>query len=62
MLKHRPSLSQAYTIGEFAALMGVVPKTVQRWIANGKLHAHKIGRVVRITDEDARAFLALHRY
>ena len=30
-----------YTIGEFAKLVGVVPKTLQRWDREGRLKAHR---------------------
>jgi excisionase family DNA binding protein len=62
MLKSRAPLSKSYKISEFADLMGVVPKTVHRWIAAGTLHAHRVNRLVRISEEDARAFMALHRH
>jgi excisionase family DNA binding protein len=44
-----------------AEALDVSPRTVRRWIANGDLIAHRINGVVRIAEDDLRAFLALHR-
>jgi excisionase family DNA binding protein len=45
------------TIDEFADLWGVSPRTIQRLIRSHALRAHRIGRLVRISDADAAAFL-----
>ncbi len=45
------------TIAEFADLWGISPRTVQRLIKSRALRAHRIGRLVRISDDDAAAFL-----
>jgi excisionase family DNA binding protein len=50
-----------YTIQEVAELLVVSPRTVRRWIANGDLIAHRPGGIIRIAEDDLRAFLALHR-
>jgi excisionase family DNA binding protein len=50
-----------YTIQQVAELLVVSPRTVRRWIANGCLIAHRPGGIIRIAEDDLRAFLALHR-
>jgi excisionase family DNA binding protein len=49
------------TIDELAELWGVSPRTVQRRIKSHALQAHRIGRLVRISDADAAAFLEENR-
>ena len=47
-----------YTIGEFAKLVGVVPKTLQRWDREGRLKAHRTVTNQRYyTDEDVAVVL-----
>ncbi len=46
---------------DFADHHGVSRKTVGRWIKSGILRAIRINKMVRITEEDAIAFLAVHR-
>ena len=58
---HGRALPKYYAIQTVAEALDVSPRTVRRWIANGNLIAHRVDRVVRITDADLRAFLALHR-
>jgi excisionase family DNA binding protein len=50
-----------FTIAEVSDRLQVSTRTVRRWIAAGELKAHKLGGVVRISDEDLRAFLAVRR-
>ncbi len=45
------------TIDELADRWGVSPRTVQRLINSGRLRKHRIGRLVRISDADAAAYL-----
>ena len=52
---------RAFSMDELADRWDVSTKTISRWIAAGKLRAHRIGRVVRISEEDALAFWATHR-
>jgi len=49
------------TIDELAELWRVSRRTVQRAIRSGALRAHRIGRLVRISDADAAAFLQDNR-
>ena len=50
-----------FTIAEVAERLGVSTRTVRRWIRAGDLVAHRFGEIVRISEKDLRAFLALHR-
>jgi excisionase family DNA binding protein len=50
-----------FTVDDIARQLNVSPRTVHRWIANHQLVVHRIGRAVRISDADLKAFLALHR-
>jgi excisionase family DNA binding protein len=50
-----------YTIAEVAEFMGNHERTVRRWIERGWLVAHRINRLVRISEPDFLAFLAAHR-
>ena len=50
-----------HTIDEIAELLNLSPRTVRRLIEAGALRAHRIGRLVRISDEDIAAFLAANR-
>jgi predicted site-specific integrase-resolvase len=52
-----------YTIGEFAKLAGVVPKTLQRWDREGRLKAHRTVTNQRYyTDEDLAIVLGLEKH
>ena len=53
----RGVIGKLRTIDELANLWGVSPRTVQRRIKSRALRAHKIGRLVRISDTEAAAFL-----
>jgi excisionase family DNA binding protein len=44
-----------------AEALDVSPRTVRRWIANGDLVVTRVHGVIRVADDDLRAFLALHR-
>ena len=54
-------LTKLRTIDEIADLWGVSPRTVQRQIESGALRAHRIGRLVRISESDAEDFLKQNR-
>lgn len=48
----------AYTPAEVAERLGVSTRTVQRLVANGRLHAVQLGpRTTRITDRALNTFL-----
>ena len=59
--RHQRDPMNFYTIAEVAELLAVTTRTIRRWIKAGDLVAHRMGGVVRIADDDLRAFLALHR-
>jgi excisionase family DNA binding protein len=54
-------LPKYYTIKAVAEAVAVSTRTVRRWIANGDLAAHRIHGVIRVSDSNLLAFLALHR-
>ena len=49
------------TIEQIADCTEASTRTVQRWIKQKLLIAHKIGGLVRISETDFQAFLAAHR-
>ena len=54
-------LPKLHTIKAVAEALDVSNRTVRRWIENGDLAVHRVDRVVRVAEDDLRAFLALHR-
>jgi excisionase family DNA binding protein len=58
---HPSGPDRFYSISEVAGLVEVVPRTVRRWIDDGLLIAHRIRRVVRVSESDFQTFLAEHR-
>ena len=56
-----PGPDRFYSISEVAEMVGVVTRTVRRWIEDRLLVAHRIGRVLRIAETDLQTFLAAHR-
>jgi excisionase family DNA binding protein len=50
-----------YTISEIAKWLDVSTRTVRRWIKSGELTAHRFGGLVRVSEADFEAFLALRR-
>jgi excisionase family DNA binding protein len=50
-----------FTITEVAERLHVSARTVRRWIVAGDLVVHRVGSVVRISERDLQAFLALRR-
>lgn len=49
------------TIGAVAKQCAVSIRTVRRWIKDGKLVAHQLGRQWRVSGDDLRAFLNARR-
>ena len=49
------------TVVEVKDRLGVSEKTVRRLLADGSLHHHRIGHLVRIAEEDFDAFVAARR-
>ena len=57
----RSRLPRMLTVNEVAEAMNASTRTVRRWIANGDLHAHRLGRLLRVSEEDVLAFAAGRR-
>ena len=49
------------TVADVAGELSLSEKTIRRWIKDEFLHAHRLGRVVRIAREDLTAFVGRHR-
>lgn len=48
-------------VNEVATLLQVSSKTVRRWIVRRELRTHRLGRQLRVAEEDLNAFLAQRR-
>jgi excisionase family DNA binding protein len=55
------ALPKCYSIKTVAEALEVSDRTIRRWIDQPDLVAHRPGGVIRIAEDDLRAFLALHR-
>jgi excisionase family DNA binding protein len=55
------SVEKFYTIEQIADCMEVSTRTVRRWIEQGLLVPHRINGLVRVSEADFQAFLAMHR-
>lgn len=51
-----------YTVEEIATLLHIHPKTIQRYIREGKLKATKIGKSWRVTGHELSSFTEGNRY
>jgi excisionase family DNA binding protein len=49
------------SIEQVASLLSVSTKTVRRLIEREQLHFHRVGRVIRVSREDLRAYLNVMR-
>jgi excisionase family DNA binding protein len=49
------------TVDQVAEHLAISTKTVRRWIADGRLSVHRIGRQLRISGPDLQAFVAQQR-
>jgi excisionase family DNA binding protein len=49
------------TVEQIAERCAVSTRTTRRWIDAGALRAHRLGHLVRVSEEDLAAFLAAHR-
>jgi excisionase family DNA binding protein len=45
------------SISQVAATLNVSTKTVRRMIGEQELHHHRVGRVIRVSPEDLRAYI-----
>ena len=50
-----------YDIDEVAAILKVSSKTVRREIDRGSLPAHRFGRLLRVSSDDLRRYIAARR-
>jgi excisionase family DNA binding protein len=48
-------------MAEVAEFLGISKRSVQRFAATGKLHVHRFGRAVRVSEADIAIFLAEHQ-
>lgn len=46
-----------YTVDQISEMLSMHPKTIQRYIREGKLHAAKLGKAWRITGHDLTRFV-----
>jgi excisionase family DNA binding protein len=53
--------SQFLSVVAVALLLGVSQKTIRRWIEKEQLPHHRLGGLIRIAEDDLRAFLATRR-
>lgn len=60
MLKS-PQLPRLLTVDDTAERLNVCTKTVRRWIARNELPVHRLGRGVRVAEDDLTVFLSKHR-
>lgn len=49
-------MNQYYTVEQISELLDIHPKTIQRYIREGKLRARKIGKSWRVTGHDLSTF------
>lgn len=54
-------MSPFLTVQEVADALAISDKTVRRMMKRGELKRHKVGRQVRISEYDFRAYVALSR-
>jgi len=59
--RQRGGLPKLHTVKAVAEALDVSSRTVRRWIENGDLAVHRVDSVVRVAEDDLRAFLALNR-
>ena len=50
-----------YTVEKISELLSIHPKTIQRYIREGKLRANKVGKSWRISGHDLSVFLEQNR-
>lgn len=49
------------SVEDVAKRLDVCAKTVRRWIKRHDLHVHRLGRLIRITEEDLQSFIRQRR-
>lgn len=53
-------IDELLTVGEVADLLKLSPRTVFRWLSEGRIPAIRIGNVTRVRREDLDAFFQAH--
>ena len=53
--------SALLTVEQVAERCSVSTRTTRRWIKAGELRAHRLGHLVRVSEDDLATFLAAHR-
>ena len=61
MTKASPRLPNMLNVEQIVERMSVSIKTVRRWIERRELHCHRLGKTIRVSDDDLIAFLNRHR-
>jgi excisionase family DNA binding protein len=61
MTKASSRLPRMLNVEQVALQVGVSIKTVRRWIEGRELHCHRLGRTIRVSEDDLIAFLNRHR-
>ena len=61
MATHNVHTAPMLTLDDVAARLQVCTKTVYRWTKQGSLRVHRIGRQLRVTEEDLATFIAINR-
>lgn len=56
-----PQAPRLLAVDGVAERLGVSTKPVRPWIADGELHAHRLGRQLRISEADLSAYLLKNR-
>ena len=50
-----------FGVDDVAKQLSVSVKTIRRWVESGELRAHRLGRLLRVSQEDLNAFLSQRR-
>ena len=50
-------MERYYTVDIIAKMLSMHPKTIQRYIREGKLHAKKVGKSWQVQEQDLRNFM-----
>ena len=54
-------LPTLHSIRETATILKVSTKTIRRWIASDELTSHRLGRQIRISEDDLLTFIRTRR-
>lgn len=50
-----------FTVKQLHKRLGVSEKSIRRWIWIGELKHHRLGTLIKVSEEDLEAFLAIRR-